>query len=388
MLETDDSLHLLDTRKKPIYPVNPFLTDYLLAHSREMNLPVSYERLARFNEAAPIYDDNGEDTLWLSVLYPSGENESLRRDLARIYVILKAGGNLSIMNHLYCDRIDYCTFGNTKPFRIRIVNSLNDNQDYYYIKKADASRIYGLELEDLLSPNTLHFLTDHDTLVEEHVIGIPGDVFVNEWMNSRMVKTVRLAKELVKFNQRCFVRLLGDMRSYNFVVDVTPDVEEAQIRIRPMDFDQQSYSGRKKFYLPQFFKENLPYVQHTVSCITPVTAEQYEREEHAAIYRRFRIGSERLQNLLACMERDALSTPDKIRQLREELADHHKASAFLKCKSMAAILETSLNTMCTNLEKALASHRESQPPFVPFNQGMREIKNPAPRVNPGPDFPV
>lgn len=369
-MEIDDSIHLLATRKKPIYPVNPFLTDYLMANTREISLPVSYDRLTRFTEAAPVYDANGDDTLWLSVLYPSDENDALRQDLARIYVILKAGGNLSIMNHLYCDRIDYCTFGNTNPFRIRIVNSLNDNQDYYYVKQADASRIYGLELEELLSPNRVHFLTDHDTLVEEHVIGIPGDVFVQEWLDSRMVKTIRLAKELVKFNQRCFVRLLGDMRAYNFVVDITPDFEEAQIRIRPMDFDQQSYSGRLKFYLPQFFKENLAYVQHTVSCMNPITAEQYEREEHAAIYRRLKIGNERYQSLLRCMERDPLSTPDKIRQLREGLAEHHKEPRFLRCESMAAVLDTSLKTMCTNLEKAHANN-QAAPPIDLYNTAFR-----------------
>ncbi len=59
-------------------------------------------------------------------------------------------------------------------------------------------------------------------------------------------------------DERCFIRLLGDMRSYNFVVIITPDFEDAQIRIRAMDFDQQSYNGRKNYYLPQFFKENTP----------------------------------------------------------------------------------------------------------------------------------
>ncbi len=364
-MEPSDTQHLLETRKKPIYPVNPLLTDYLLYNSREMNLPVSYRRLTQFSEAAPLYDANGEDTLWLSVIYPGSENELLRRDLTRIYSLLKQGGNLSLMQHLYCDRIDYCTFGNTKPFRIRIVNSLNDNQDYYYIKQADASRIYGLELEDLLSPYSVHFLTDHDTLVEEHVIGIPGDVFIDEWLDSRMVKTIRLAKELVKFNQRCFVRLLGDMRSYNFVVDVTPDFEEAQIRIRAMDFDQQSYSGRLKFYLPQFFKENLPFVQHTVSHLNPITAHQYEKEEQNSIYRRLKIGANRYAALRECMRKDPLSTPDKIGQLRFEMADYHKNAAFEQCRNMADILDASLTHMSTSLETDLArfERENSRPPF-------------------------
>ena len=57
-------------------------------------------------------------------------------------------------------------FWNTKPFRIRIVNQYNDNHDYFYVKKADASRIYGLELEQLLSPNEINVQVDRDTLVE------------------------------------------------------------------------------------------------------------------------------------------------------------------------------------------------------------------------------
>ena len=143
------------------------------------------------------------------------------------------------MQHLYVDRVDFCTFGNSTPFRIRIVNAYNDNQDYFYVKKADASRVYGLELEHLLSPNRLNFLTSGSTLIEEHIPGIPGDIFIKRWLQRGDLRPIRVAKELVKFNERCFVRLLGDMRSYNFVFVVTPDFEDAQLRIRAMDFDQQ-----------------------------------------------------------------------------------------------------------------------------------------------------
>jgi len=50
------------------------------------------------------------------------------------------------------------------------------------------------------------------------------------------------------------------MRSYNFVVNITPDIEDFQYRIRAIDFDQQSYEGKKNLYLPQFFKENIAFV--------------------------------------------------------------------------------------------------------------------------------
>jgi hypothetical protein len=49
---------------------------------------------------------------------------------------------------------------------------MNDNFDYFYVKRADSSRIYGMELEHLLSPNRMSYLTFEDTVVEEHIIGI------------------------------------------------------------------------------------------------------------------------------------------------------------------------------------------------------------------------
>jgi hypothetical protein len=249
------------TRRKPSFPVTANLRAYLRRYRRERELPVTYERLRAFQEVIPLTDEAGRPTLWDTVIYDANEMAALNAALKEVYAWLKVDGDLSVVSHLYVDRVDFCTFGNSTPFRIRIVNAYNDNQDYFYIKKADASRIYGLELEHLLSPNRTSFLTFGTTLVEEHVAGVPGDIFIDKWLGRPDPKPIRVAKELVKFNERCFVRLLGDMRSYNFVFVLTPDFEESQIRIRAMDFDQQSYDGRKNFYLPQFFKENAPLVQ-------------------------------------------------------------------------------------------------------------------------------
>ena len=85
--------------------------------------------------------------------------------------------------------------------RIRVVNQFNDNHDYFYIKKADASRVYGLELEELLSPNAINFLIWKDTLIEEHIIGVPGDQFIQEYLPRNNINEVRLAKEFIKFNE-------------------------------------------------------------------------------------------------------------------------------------------------------------------------------------------
>jgi hypothetical protein len=324
---------------------------YLAKYGREKDIPVSYNRLLDWQDAAPLYDANGEDTLWHTLIYSPEEMAELSRGLATIYAILKTDGDLSIIDHLYVDRIDYCTFGNSNPFRIRIVNSHNENQDYYYIKRADASRIYGLELEHLLSPNRMHYLINEDTLVEEHVVGIPGDVFIEKWMHNPNFKQVRLAKELVKFNERCFVRLLGDMRSYNYVVELTPDFEEVQIRIRAMDFDQQSYCGKKNFYLPQFFKENNPLVNFCLKHLDLKTSRQYQREEHAVIQRRMVLADERIRRILKTMSEDKIAPDEKVIQLRQELSDHYRDKRLLTCKRMGQLVHSSLDIITENLRK-------------------------------------
>jgi hypothetical protein len=339
------------TQKKPSYPIRAPLREYLKQFRRERILPVTYERLRHFHEAFPLADADGRATLWDSVIYQSGEISSLNEGLKRIYALLKVDGDFSIMEHLYIDRIDFCSFGNSTPFRIRIVNAYNDNPDYFYIKKADASRVYGLELEHLLSPNRLNFLTHENTLVEEHIAGVPGDVFINDWLNRKELRPIRIAKELVKFNERCFVRLLGDMRSYNFVVVLTPDFEGWQVRIRAMDFDQQSYAGRKNFYLPQFFKENVRLVEFCNRHLHPKTAYQYQREEQTLVLQRAELAAIRLNSLLTAMKSDPIAPEENVHSLREGLAAHFQVGRFQQCATMGELVNESLHTVRERIQK-------------------------------------
>ena len=160
------------SRKKPFFPVNKELRSYLKIHGREIALPVSYNDLTRITYSVPLLNKQGEDTLWEKASYDMKEWEYLKEGLIKLYAIIKTEGDYTFTKHLDVARIDYCTFGNSNPFRIRIVNRYNDNYDHYYIKKEDASRVYGLELEHLLSPNRISFLTGKDTLVEEHIPGL------------------------------------------------------------------------------------------------------------------------------------------------------------------------------------------------------------------------
>ncbi len=330
------------SRKKDFFEIKTTFRDYLSQYSRCIDLPVQYEDLARFESSVPLFDANGNDTLWETLYYRPSDMAHLYSALTQIYAFLKTDGDTEVLNHLSVARIDYCTFGNTKPFRIRIINKLNDNYDHFYIKKADSSRVYGLELEHLLSPNKMIYLVDGATLIEEHIAGIPGDDFILKNLDDIEFNQIRIAKEFIKFNERCFVRLLGDMRAYNYVVDITPDIEGSQFRIRAIDFDQQSYEGRKSFYLPQYFKENNPIIFLGFQHMGPETVKQYQLEERSLIAARVRAARTRLRKLFDIMIRDSISYEKKITQLKGELAYHHKTKSFDKCDTMGKIVLTNI----------------------------------------------
>ncbi len=197
----------LMSKKKPAFPVKKRLDNYLDRYSRKIEIPIFYEDLLRFSGSVVVYDNDGEDTLWVRVYYSDFEREEIDLSLKRVYSILHSDGSEKILEYLNVDAIDYCTFGNSKPFRIKVRNILNDNYIYFYVKKTDASRIYGLELEHILSPYNLNFLVYKDTLIEEHIAGIPGDVFIKDFLPScTELEKSQLAKEFVKFNERCMIR--------------------------------------------------------------------------------------------------------------------------------------------------------------------------------------
>ncbi len=332
----------LISKKKIPFRINGSLRKYLLKYGREMDLPIQYNDLKRYDNTIALYDKKGLDTLWETVFYPPNEIDQIYESLKSIYADLRADGDISVMKHLVVDRVDICTYANTHPFRIRIVNKVNDNFDYFYIKKADASRVYGLELEHLLSPNRISFLTNNDTLIEEHIAGIPGDQFFKNDLNDLDLNMIRLSKEFIKFNERCLVVLLGDMHSSNFVIVKTPDFEEVYYRIRPIDFDQQSYEGKRSVYQPQYFKQNNPLIKMGMKYMTPESVKQYQIEERSLIAGRLRAEKQRVYEMMEVMARDEISLMQNIDHLKKELAVWYKNPAFLKCKSMGEIVWASL----------------------------------------------
>ncbi|PWJ42383.1 hypothetical protein [Sediminitomix flava] len=333
----------LISKKKLIYPINEKLHFYLKKYNRVSPIHIHYTDLLRYTNSIPLYDKNDEDTLWITVFYNHEDMFHIHESLKKIYANLKADGHMDIMSHLYIDRIDLCTYGNTKPFRVRIVNQFNDNFDYFYVKQADASRVYGLELEDLLSPNKVSYMVHEQTLIEEHIAGIPGDQFIATKIGDSTLNKTRLIKEFVKFNERCFIRLLGDMHTSNFVVVEVPDFDDVSYRLRAIDFDQQSYEGKRSVYLPQYFKQNNPFVELGIGRITPQTLKQYQIEERSMVGHRIMASHYILNDLIDTMKSDRIAPRENVFQLRNALYRYYKDSLFLKCDNMGEILEESLH---------------------------------------------
>jgi len=341
----------LISKKKPAFPIMNLLSDYLSEHGRNIKIPIFYDDLLRFQGAVEIYDEDGNDTLWISTYFAEHERNEIELSLKHIYTILYADGSDTMLPYLNIDSIDFCTFGNSKPFRIKVRNILNDNYVFFYIKKADASRVYGLELEHLLSPNHIYFLVYKDTLIEEHISGIPGDVFIANNLEacSEQDKNA-IAKEFVKFNERCFVRLLGDMRSYNYVMVLTHDFDRIQYRIRAIDFDQQSFEGNPRVYMPQFLKENNKLVELTDKILQKESIDQYQLEERSLLAKRAGSNSDRLSNLIDIMSKDVISTPEKIVQLKSGLFKLTGDVKFKKSNNMGMLLKSALDFVIKNYQ--------------------------------------
>jgi len=328
-------------KKKLFYPVSPDLRDYLGGYQRTSEIPARYAEMHNYSELYPLYDRDGNDTLWKTVVYDPATRAELAEKLTRTYALLKTNEDKA-GEHLVLKRVDFCEFGNSRPFRVRIVNQYNDNYDHFYVKIADASRIYGLELEHILSPNRINYVINDQTLIEEHIAGVPGDQFIADHCRREETNLVRVAKEFVKFNERSFVRLLGDMRSYNYVIDITPDFEDAQYRVRAIDFDQQSYEGYKAMYLPQFFPENAPVVELCAERINYQTMRQYQDEERTLIKRRIQLARSRLSDLWSVMSHDEIAPEEHVINLRDELNEYHDSDAFSDCETMGELVRTNL----------------------------------------------
>jgi hypothetical protein len=164
------------------------------------------------------------------------------------------------------------------------------------------------------------------------------------------MEKAQIAKEFVKFNERCMIRLLGDMRSYNYVIVPTHDFDKVVYKIRAIDFDQQSYEGKFNIYRPQFFKENLEMVKIVSDSFQKLSIEQYKIEERSILVKRLKSYNNRINELLDCKIEDNISKKEHIDLLKFKIFEYTHDVKFKKCNTMGDILEKALEFLVHNYE--------------------------------------
>ena len=330
--------------QKEVYPVSESLQHYLRLYGRDIQLPITYKELFHYQYTNALKDEKGKHTHWERAVYQKDLLATLQQKLIVVYTLLKKE-NAIVTKNLQLQSIDFCEFANSMPFRINILHTNNNTTGCFYIKDADASRIYGLELEQLLSTNNINFLYHQNTLVEEHIEGTPGDIFLSSVDHLTNTEKKLLATEFVRFNERCFTRLLGDMRSYNFVVVKNENNHQHPFHLKSIDFDQQCYEGKLNLYLPQFYKENYGYVQMTMQLLKDDTIEQIRTIEKQQMAKAVIQHRRQLTALLQAMMKEEISENYKVVSLRKELNAYFNTRHFTKCKTMGAIVKQQLRQL-------------------------------------------
>ena len=135
------------------------------------------------------------------------------------------------------------------------------------------------------------------------------------------------------------------MRSVNYVVDITPDFEEVQYRVRAIDFDQQSYEGKGNIYLAFRFKSNRAVTKLAFDVLNRKSIDQYVAEEHAQMARRAKVESGRLRALLGIMRREEIAPREHVVTLAKELDRIHGTSDFRDCQTMGELTARHITMM-------------------------------------------
>ena len=188
-------------------------------------------------------------------------------------------------------------------------------------------------------------------MIEEHILGIPGDVFLEKNLKEcNELEKAQIAKEFVKFNERCTIGLLGDMRSYNFVIVPIYDFDQIVFKIRAIDFDQQCYEGSFRLYKPHLFKENFPFNKLVKEKLNKDAIEQYQSEERSILVKRLFDSEARLSDLLEAMKSTRLAPQAHIEQLKEEIYQYTLDLEFRNAEAMGEVVEVALNFMKRNFK--------------------------------------
>ncbi len=163
-------------------------------------------------------------------------------------------------------------------------------------------------------PNRLNFLTHGNTLVEEHIAGVPGDIFIDRWLR-RARAQAHPHREGTGEVQRALLR--------------PPARRHAQLQLRrrphaglrgragahPRDGLRPAVLPRPEELLPAAVLqgERRRSRSSAPSTCNPQTALQYQREEQTLMLQRAELAAARLAALLDAMVQDPIAPEENVR---------------------------------------------------------------------------
>ena len=98
-------------------------------------------------------------------------------------------------------------------------------------------------------------------------------------------------------------------------------------------------------YLPQFYKENLLFVELSVSMLDKDSIEKIRQDERKKLAALHLANKHQLEVLMAAMLQEEISENYKVVILRKELSTYHHVHHFAHCKTMGAIVQQQIKQL-------------------------------------------
>ena len=107
--------------EKTLFFIITFLKDYLELFSRYTKIPIEYKKkdLLTFHGSTALMNKKDNDSLWVRVFYSDSDRIEIDKKLKEVYSLLHSDGSNTTEPYLNIDAVDYCTFGNSKPFELK-----------------------------------------------------------------------------------------------------------------------------------------------------------------------------------------------------------------------------------------------------------------------------
>jgi len=212
------------------------ILSYLGKHCRFTTLP-SYDGLREGLEVDEAACEGVESQFVIPMKFSKSLKEKKLGEVKKIASHLW-GGNEDVRRVFH--KIDGVAFhdfyyGRTCPLRVKVFFS-NDFEKTFYAKILDEKRLFGIELENMLSPYKYEYSASGGGIYEDEVPGIE-----QSRINSDTKRDNAYLEELAKLDYRAFVMLLGDLNPnenpHNCLVTKEFSGDSYTYNVRPIDFD-------------------------------------------------------------------------------------------------------------------------------------------------------